>query len=343
VLTPPDGLDDALLAAVLRGCWGMTVASIAYRPVGWGSHHWEVVATAGNDRRSRWFVTVDDLEAKQLSDGEPLTVAFRRLRAALAAAVDLRDCGATFVLAPAAARDGAPLERIGDRFAVAVYPFVDGQTFDYDEFSAPRHRHSVLDLVIAVHTAPAAARRHALADDFTVPYRGELEAACDLAADLADSGPYARAASALVRQNAAAIIRLLARYDHLVALARSQPPARAVLTHGEPHPGNTVLTSGECGNTWMLIDWDTAQIAPPERDLWLLDPGDGTILSAYAEASGVVPEPGLLELYRLRWDITDLAVDSRRLRRPHADTADATKTWRLLRSLVERMASQAVS
>jgi len=191
------------------------------------------------------------------------------------------------------------------------------------------------------HTAPAAARRHALADDFTVRYRGELVAACDPAGDVVDSGPYALAASALARRGAAAITRLLARYDQLVALARSRPPGRAVLTHGEPHPGNTILTCGESGNSWLLIDWDTALVAPPERDLWLLDPGDGTILRAYAEATGVVPEPALLELYRLRWDITDLAAGSRQLRRAHADTADASKTWQLLRTLVERIESDA--
>jgi aminoglycoside phosphotransferase (APT) family kinase protein len=195
-------------------------------------------------------------------------------------------------------------------------------------------------MVIAVHTAPAEARRHALADDFTVPYRGELEAACEPAGEGADCGPYARAAAALVRRNAAAITRLLARYDRLVAVARSQPPGRAVLTHGEPHPGNTILTSGASAARWLLIDWDTALVAPPERDLWLLDPGDGTILHAYAEATGVGPEPALLELYRLRWDITDLALDSARLRRPHADTADAEKTWQVLRTLVERIASR---
>jgi hypothetical protein len=356
VLTPPDGLTELRLHEVLRRRWRMDLTALDYLPVGWGSHHWKAVTTmwrislgmagvapprAPGDRHdTRWFVTVDDLEGKQLSDCEPLAAVFARLRGSLSAAVDLRESGAPFVLAPVPARDGAPVAQLTDRFAVAVYPFVDGQTFGSEEFSAPGHRRSLLDMVIAVHTAPGAARRHALADDFAVPCRYELEAACDPAVDVADSGPYALAASALVRRSAAAISRLLARYDQLVAAARSQPPGRAVLTHGEPHPGNTILTSGECASPWLLIDWDTALIAPPERDLWSLDPGDGTILRAYAEATGVVPEPALLELYRLRWDMAELALDSRRLRRPHADTADTSKTWRVLRSLVERIESE---
>ena len=50
---------------------------------------------------------------------------------------------------------------------------------------------------------------------------------------------------------------------------------------------------------WLLIDSDTALVAPPERDLWSLDTGDGTILDAYASATGVTPLPSLLNLYRL--------------------------------------------
>ena len=47
MLTPPDGLPEAALAAALGRWWGMSVASAEYRPVGWGSHHWAVTDTAG--------------------------------------------------------------------------------------------------------------------------------------------------------------------------------------------------------------------------------------------------------------------------------------------------------
>jgi hypothetical protein len=335
VLTPPDGLADSDLAAVLRRRWDLDVTSLAYRAVGWGSHHWEATGAAG----SRWFVTVDDLEQKQLRDGEPLTAAFWRLRASLAAAADLRDCGATFVLGPVLDHDREPVTRVSDRYTVAVYPFLDGQSFAWGEF-APGQRRATLTLVTGLHTAPAAARRRALADDFTVPYRAELEAALDQTVAIPGAGPYASVVTALLRQNAAAIRRLLARYDGLVAQARSRP-GRMVLTHGEPHPGNTLLAADGSGDGgWMLIDWDTAMIAPPERDLWLLDPGDGTILGAYAQSTGVAADPALLELYRLGWDVKDLAVDVRRLRRPHAGSADDEKTWRVVGSLVERIAGQ---
>jgi hypothetical protein len=330
MLTPPSDLPEAALVAALERGWGMTVAGLAYRPVGWGSHHWAVTDAAG----SRWFVTVDELENKRVTSGEPLATAFRRLRASLAAARDLRDCGAAFVLAPVPGGDGQPLARVSDRFGVAVYPFVNGQSFDGGEFP-PGQRLAVLGLVTAVHTAPAVASRHALADDFTVPHRDELEAALDPGSEAPGHGPYARPVSRLVQQHAAPIQRLLARYDDLVLRARAQP-ARTVLTHGEPHPGNTMLCAD---GQWLLIDWDTALIAPPERDLWSLDPGDGTVLDAYTSATGLVPQQLLLDLYRLRWDIADIAIDVSRFRRPHTGSSEDAKSWELLSSLINRVSS----
>jgi spectinomycin phosphotransferase/16S rRNA (guanine(1405)-N(7))-methyltransferase len=330
VLSPPEDLSQEMLASALARAWPVSAASMTYRPVGWGSHHWEVTDTAG----TRWFVTVDELEHKQLSLAEPLATTFGRLRAALAAAGDLRDCGRAFVVAPVPGTDGEPLARLGGRFAVALYPFVDGQSFEWGDFPSPAHRRGVLDMLIAIHTAPAAARRRAAADDFAVPHRDEMEAALGSAGEVADSGPYARPAALLLAQNAAGVRRLLDRYDQLAAQSRSWP-SRAVLTHGEPHPGNTMLTSAG----WLLIDWDTALVAPPERDLWSLDPGDGSALAAYADATGVTPLAAMLELYRIRWDLADIAVDVSRFRRPHPGSADDDQSWQLLRSLVTRVSS----
>jgi hypothetical protein len=191
----------------------------------------------------------------------------------------------------------------------------------------------VLDLVVAVHTAPDTARRRAPADDFGIPYRDELAAAMDPAAGVPPCGPYAGPAAALFAGNATAIRRLLGRYDALVVEGRAQA-ARAVLTHGEPHPGNTMLTAGG----WLLIDWDTARVAPPERDLWSLDPGDGSILAAYADATGVSLRPSMLGLYRIRWDLADLAMEAHRFRQHHAGGPDDEKAWEILRSLVAQMA-----
>jgi Phosphotransferase enzyme family len=332
VLTPPDGLSEHVLKSELARGWDVDMSSLAYRAVGFGSHHWEAVDAAG----ASWFVTVDELQTKQRSLDESLAAAFGRLRASLWAARDLRDCGAAFVVAPVLTRDGEPLARLDDQLTVALYPFVDGQSFTWGEFATPEQRRGMLDLVVGVHTAPAAARRHAGQDDFAILHRDELELALGSgpeAAEVADCGPYARPAARLVAEHAAGLRRTLARYDELAAAARSRSSG-LVLTHGEPHPGNVMLTA----SGWVLIDWDTVLVAPPERDLWSLDPGDGTVLRRYADATGVRPRRSVLELYRLRWDLADIAVTVSRFRRPHPGNEDDEKSWDGLRPLIAQSA-----
>jgi spectinomycin phosphotransferase/16S rRNA (guanine(1405)-N(7))-methyltransferase len=322
-LKPPDDLPDGALATVLADAWNLSVDSLTYRPLGWGSHHWEVRDRDGD----RWFTTVDELGNKRLSVSEPLSLAFDRLRASLAVAVDLRANGCAFVVAPVPTSAGEPVARTRDRFGVALYPYVDGQSFEWGEYASSEHRRAVLDLVVAVHGAPVAARRHANADDFALPHRHEL--AAGLAGDLADVGPYATATVKLLADHEAMLRCTLDRYDKLVADARADP-APVVVTHGEPHPGNTMLTA----DGWRLIDWDTVLIAPPERDLWMLQQADGTVVEAYADTTGFTPRPSMFELYGVRWDLADIAWGVDRFRASHDGTIEDDKSWELLQAQV---------
>jgi spectinomycin phosphotransferase/16S rRNA (guanine(1405)-N(7))-methyltransferase len=301
---------------------------MGYRAVGFGSHHWEAVDAEGVRR----FVTVDDLDAKRQFGSEPAAAAVGRLRAALATATDLRDSGATFVIAPIPTLGGEPLVPIERRFGVALYPYVDGQSYSFGDFSTTDHRRGVLDCIVALHAAPATAHRHAMTDDFVVPHRDELEASSDRDVFCHESGPYSRRTSRLLVENADRIRRLLVRYDDLVRWNRRRP-SRTVVTHGEPHPANTMLTSAG----WVLIDWDTVLLAPPARDLWSLDPGDGSIIRAYTDATGTTLRPLMLELYRTRWDLADIAAYVSQFRAPHSGSLDDEKSWDVLCSLIERL------
>ena len=326
MLSPPLGLPEDLLASVLLRDWGLAVSALNYLAVGAGSHHWDVTDAGG----ARWFVTGDELHHKRDFADEPLDVAFGRLSASLATAVALRECGLTCVVAPVPAAGGEPAIRASEEFAVAVLPFVEGQSFSWGESFPLASRLAVIDMLVAVHTAPAAARRHAQAEDFAIPHRDELELAMAAGGAAPDCGPYARSAARLLADNAAGVRRQLDRYDKMAAAA---DPGRVVITHGEPHPGNMMLTA----SGWRLIDWDTVLVAQPERDLWSLDPGDGSVLAAYAAATGVAPRPDLLEMYGVLWDLKDVAVDLSRFRRPHPGDRDDDKCWRGLKTLVEQM------
>jgi spectinomycin phosphotransferase len=290
VFTPPPDLPLPLLRTALADGWSLDAVALRYRPVGFGAHHWEA--------DGRWFVTVT------VPDHD-----HRRLHASLSAALALRASGCSFVVAPVPARDGSPLVRISDAYAVTVYPLVAGESFDWDNYS-PAHRRAMLDLVIAVHGAPAAVRDLALPDDYAIPSFGVPVSP--------SAGPYARRVISMLAAHSTALGAALARYGDLVAGVRADPPP-LVLTHGEPHPGNTMRADGR----WLLIDWETALVAPPERDVWHLD----SLAPAYTAETGTALRADILELYRLRWDLTEIGMGLARFSVPHGDTDDDQETW----------------
>jgi spectinomycin phosphotransferase/16S rRNA (guanine(1405)-N(7))-methyltransferase len=88
---------------------------------------------------------------------------------------------------------------------------------------------------------------------------------------------------------------------------------------------------------WVIVDWDTVLLAPPERDLWRLAQGGGSVLRAYAHATGTAPDERLVDLYGIRWDLADLASFATDFREPHEDTEDIRKALEILHSVVGRL------
>jgi hypothetical protein len=325
MFTRPAGLPDTALVDALAAAWELPIASLEYRPVGFGSHHWH--ATDTDDRA--WFLTVDDLEAKRHADDEDVDTVFERLRAALTTAHDVRDAGASFVVAPLPARDGAVARRITARYALALYPYLDGRTAS-GEYASVADRSTVLTMLVTLHATPRTRTPDAHVDDFGLANLDDLVRALDALAGPWDSGPYAEPARALLDKHGHAVVRALEHYAQLAAEARDRPD-RIVLTHGEPHVENVLVTAAGM----RLIDWDTALIAPPERDIWMLDPGDGTITAAYTRATGTPVLASMLELYRLRWDLAEIATYVMQFHASHGDDADAAESWKNLQLFLD--------
>lgn len=111
-----------------------------------------------------------------------------------------------------------------------------------------------------------------------------------------------------------------------------------MITHGEPHPGNVIRT----GAGLRLIDWTTAQIAPPERDLWMLTSAftgmlgagpvgeDEDVFAHYTRLGGHPPDRTGIALHRRWWPLADVAAFLDELRRPHDDGEDSTAAFRYL-------------
>jgi spectinomycin phosphotransferase len=76
----------------------------------------------------------------------------------------------------------------------------------------------------------------------------------------------------------------------------------------------------------VLIDWDTAALAAPERDLWLFGTAASDETERYEQMTGRRVDPTALLLYELRWYLDDVASAVRMFRRPHGALAD-TDRW----------------
>lgn len=324
MLTPPTGLSNGHLEEVIEEAWDIAVDALEYRRVGFGSHHW----AATDDLGLRYFVTVDELSSES-RPGDEVSVLGLHLRPALTAAMDLRAFGCSFVVAPTAAKTAAPFVQF-DNFAAALFPFVEGRGFSHEEPLGEADREQVLEVVAALHKVPVGAIRPPMADGFVIPWLDQLDGFMHPEAGL--NGPHAAVASRLLMDNEAEIRRLIARYRTLVAQYRSDP-GPLVITHGEIHPGNVMETA----KGWVIVDWDTVLIAPPERDLWRLAHGDGLVLRGYAGATGTAPKVWLLDLYRIRWDLSEIASFAAEFRKPHEDTEDSRMALEILQAVVGQL------
>lgn len=320
MLTRPDDLADSSLMDLLSDGWCISVSSVEYMPVGFGSHHW---AVSGGDRR--WFVTVDDLDAKRRRADEPRTPIHARLHAALATALTVAERGLSFVVAPVPTNDSGVLRRLDDRYAVAVYPYIEGTSHTWGDFETVDQRLAVLALIAQLHDFADLASTDAMVDDLVVPRVEDLLRLTDDLGRSWDSGPYGEPARALLARHAGGLERLLMHYERL-ARNISERPERMVLTHGEPHIGNTIVA----GDNWLLVDWDTTLVAPPERDLWTVAGNDASALAAYTAMTGRPVLADVLDCYRLWWDLAEISGYIALLGDDHADSDDVRESWRNL-------------
>jgi spectinomycin phosphotransferase len=142
-----------------------------------------------------------------------------------------------------------------------------------------------------------------------------------------ESGPYADPARAALAAAADDLHRRLAAYDEDAARVLERTDSW-VVTHGEPHRANFIATS----DGLRLVDWDTTRLAPRERDLWHVLDDELTGWDEYAAVVGdVSPDRGTLALYRRWWGLSDIAVFTADLRRPHVDSEQSAANFRSLR------------
>lgn len=288
--------------------WGLAEAVVTYAPLGHGSHNWS--AEVGE---SRWFV-------KAYRSGAD-SAFFQATQASTAA---LGDRGVSCVLAPVRSRGGLALVPVSPSWELAIFPFVRGRNADF----LSSDRELVASAVGELHAfgpVPSDALRWA-------PGWLQPELRARLASGLSgpwSEGPYGERARTLLLRCRSGIEALLALSDRLVArLESSSEPW--VMTHGEPHGGNSMIDSST--GAAVLIDCDAMLVAPRERDLRLLlhashkgprGLDNAAVLAAYHRAAGpVVPREWVMELFRAEWHLLEIARYAEQFAAPHVESAD---------------------
>ena len=312
----PADISDSDVAAALARQWPLTVQDLCYLPVGSGGYHWRAVDQTG----SQWFVTVSDLASPWVPDlpGAMQTAAWLATRAGLG-----------FVVAPVPARAGQVVGSVDSRHALTLFPYLDAAPAGHFEDPVDDgDRGAIIDMLARMHTAVPAG--------IAVPIRPP-ELASRQAIDQAlgslgarwTGGPYAEPGRDLLARYERPLRQAFARFDALLDRVR-EASGPDVITHGEPHPGNLLRTPAGL----RLIDWDMVSLARPERDLWRVISGDQDAVR-YSSRTGWTVNQDALALYRLRWDLDDIAGMLPTIRGPHQQTADTLMTWTELQKSLE--------
>jgi hypothetical protein len=303
---PPGFALDRLRAALLES-WGIRARELEYLPVGFGAHHWR----ASDASKGAYFVALHDL-------GPDSDSGFNALTRAMQTAYWLRTAGGLeFVVAPIRTQAGGVVHRYAEADGLAVYPWL--QCRARRVLDAPY----VGRLLVRLHAStPALAPGLVRSEDFAIPRRADLERALTELDQPWDAGPYGQPARDRLRQAFGPTRNLLGLYDRLADEALA---ARSdwVMTHGEPYGPNLVETDD--GRT-MLVDWDSALLAPRERDFWEV-PSNGAALRTYVDMTGVSPDATRLRLYRAWYHLAETGIYVHQFRHPHTGDLNDAEAW----------------
>ena len=290
VLGPPIELTDREVLRIVRAAWDVEATGVEHLAVGFGAHHWRVDGSGG----SSLFATYDRFGTRHSLDS---------LTAAYAGAMRLADAGLEFVLAPLPTRSGGVLVPVAEG-ALSCTPWLD---------AAAVGEGAVDDADVAAANIADLARLHATDPPAGLPSWSPLVKAgvgdrlADLVANAWTTGPYGEPARRAVAERVAAIAEWTGRY---LALAEAATDRRWVVTHGETHTRNQLMTPGGI----RFVDWESLKLAPRERDLaTLVQAGYGARVDA---------DPEMVELFDLEWRLAEIVEYVHWFAAPHTGTDD---------------------
>lgn len=299
---PPPGVSDQHVLDVVRREW-RDIDTIEHLPVGFGAHHWKA-CRAGEPVL---FVTYDRLLPRR---------SLAELEAAYAGAAVLAET-LQFVLASLPSASGRFAVALGAG-AASVTPWTAGRTGD-GEFSSADEAAACAGMLQQLHATPAPAIlprwRPLVAPDFADSLSTRLHSAWH-------TGPHGETARTGIASRLPDIRRWTTRYHELARVACGRRDSW-LATHGEPDTGNQIVT----GHGRLLVDWESAKLAAPERDFRAL------VDAGFAGLLGDVDD-SMLEMFDLEWRLDEISQYADWFEQPHTGSAsDAVALQGLLGEL----------
>lgn len=284
----PPGVSDEEVLDAARRCWDGSIDRVSYAPVGYGAHHW--IAWSGSE--AALFLT---LEARTGSDSRVC------LEQAYRAAAALHETGLEFVHPCLPSSLGTLTLAFGDGLLSATAWLSGAVT------PAGCGAEAALLRRLHAHTPPPElARWRPLVSP------GLADQLATATAERWDGGPFGERARGAVRDRLPAVAGWLTEYLRRIDTV---DPNDAVISHGEPGRHNQLLLPS---GALVLVDWESIQLAPRERDLAGLAPLDDAWLTAYGRA----PDAGLLRCFDIEWRLSEIQHYSARFGGAHGTDED---------------------
>jgi spectinomycin phosphotransferase len=305
MLEKPNLPDDALIEC-LHDHYGMQMAQLTFLPLGLdvGSAVYRAVDVAGH----AYFLK---LRRGPVDEKSVLIPAL------------LSACGIAQVIRPlpthTLAEDGTPrywgrftpAQALSAAFTLTLYPFIEGKDGYEVELTSPQW--AALGVALKrMHTAalPAALRRSLPQETYSPFWRERVKMFQARVPGSTFDDPIAAELAAFLRGQDARIRELVTLTEQMARTFQSDPPPCA-LCHADLHAGNLLI---QPDGAFYIVDWDTAVLAPKERDLMFvgsgLGPGWDTTESTHAfyEGYGLVDVNAVaVAYYRCERVIQDIA------------------------------------
>jgi spectinomycin phosphotransferase len=250
LLEEPD-VSEAQIRSRLVEHYGLTIAQIVFLPIGADKDTAVYRVVAGD--QTAYFLKL------RRGDAEGISAILPKF---------LNDQGVKQIIAPIETSNQR-LPPLIERYKMILFPYVEGRS-GFDVELSDRNWAELGAGLKAIHTVavPHVILKHLPRETFSAHWR-DLARLLLAEADEETDDPLVAKRAEVLRTKHAEILSMVTRAERLATKFQGQS-TEFVLCHGDIHAGNVLMTTN---NELYIVDWDTAILAPKERDLMFIGAG----------------------------------------------------------------------